>query len=131
MQRYANGLAVPAYYTDYFFNQTTGATGLIALQLTYLPTNKNAIIVEGGFGPLFVPRFNRKVTLVGKTLNIEVVKLVYQKSHTTTGSTDAAGGGAVAEPHDHTMGHVPTDTTHLVCATELQKTIAVTYPVKG
>jgi hypothetical protein len=115
MQRYSGGLKVPAYYTDYYYNQTTDGSGLIDLSLTYVPKDKNAVIVEGGFGPLFVPRFNRKVNLTGKTLRLEVVKLVYSKP-TTVNTTDAAGGGAVGEPHTHTLGFSDTDATHLICA---------------
>lgn len=134
MTTYFNGLEVPKVQTDRFTGVTftAGPTyGHMDVTLTYTPTNLGDIIVlcsnlNQKFCPVLFPH-----ALSGKTLTIRGQAPVYEKSDSPTATTDAAGGGAVAEPHTHTLGYTWTDMGWGVMSTLTPFNIVVMYPPEG
>ena len=113
MTTYFDGLEVPRVQTDMRFGATNASGRISFPALTYVPSSMEEIAVSlwavmdaenAGIGW-------RPKTLVGKVLTIAVFSQFYDKSNTPTGTTDAAGGGAVGEPHSHTIGYTSTRVT--------------------
>jgi len=133
MQRYSDGLKVPAQYTEYFAGETSNGSGKITLNLRYTPRSLNDIIVGVGLDVSSNrPRFYSKSTLVGKVFEIYAMKFRYYKSETTTGAAGAQCAGGGAGTHGtHTVGRAVTDLPSYAAASEAQQPIVVTYPISG
>lgn len=130
MQRYSDGLAVPKMMMDTFVGKTTGTgadVGKVWCELTYLPKNLDHIIVPPIVSVSGLLVESVLLTLSGKTLEMWLVKHVYDKADTPTGIANS--GGAGADPHSHAISHTQTDVLPLVLDNEALNTIRVHYTV--
>lgn len=128
MQRVSDGLDVPKHQTDIFSGKVTSAVqGDFVCELTYTPKGVNNIFMAIPWGAGY--RLLRIYSLVGKTLTIIVDKLQYEKTDTPTGSTDAAGGGAVGEPHGHALSYTNTLLTGVRSTNDTLPPVAIHYEV--
>ncbi len=67
--------------------------------ITVIPANTAALQLSPGWV---------SYGLSGKEITIVGLDYQYDKADTPTGTTDAAGGGAIAEPHSHEISYTAT-----------------------
>jgi len=101
MTTYHDGIAVPKTHVDYFTGIELDTDGEATVTLTYTPKSLNQILIA--ITNIRMMRVVRPLSLSGKNLTLQVRDLAYYKPDNHTATTDAAGGGATAEPHDHTV----------------------------
>ena len=128
MQRYSDGLAVPKLMVDTFFDPVSDAAGFIYLTLTYMPKSIDHIVqplgVDRAGGRV---RFYVKSGLVGKVLELNLVKIGYEKTDTPTGNANSGGSGA--DPHGHALSYMELEAPAMEVLNETQRTIAIHYVV--
>jgi len=110
MQRRSDGIIVPKYKIDNFTGNTSGS-GVLSVTLTYIPKSLEHILVESRDSSISQVYGFDKTSLTGKVLTLTLKKKQYNRANTPIATTDAAGGGAVAEPHSHTLGYSLTNLT--------------------
>ena len=103
MTTYHDGIAVPKTHVDYFTGIELDTDGEATVTLTYTPKSLNQILIA--ITNIRMMRVVRPLSLSGKSLTLQVKDLAYYKANSPTGTTDAAGGGATAEPHSHSITH--------------------------
>lgn len=129
MKRISNGQIVPKHQMEFFTGKTASAFGVFDCVLTYTPKSINHIMCAQPMNLAGAPRMYKMMSLVGNTLTIDVYKRIYDKVNTPTGTTDAAGGGAVAEPHGHAITTTSTDVGVISVTNEDQGTVVLNYDI--
>jgi hypothetical protein len=109
---YYDGLKVPAMTQDFAYAMTDG-NGDIVVDLSYVPKQGMYSIIVYAKHITWNDRalLGLPQSLVDKTLTVRFFEIDYSKSNTPTATTDAAGGGAVVEPHSHALAYTTTRTT--------------------
>ena len=126
MTTYYDGLKVPQFHAE-FDIITLDALGKGTITLKYFPTEYWMCQLSASNKPGFF--FNAE-SITGKVLSIGGFKPNYQLL-TSIAATDAAGGGAVAEPHTHVLNYTLFDVNYDPAANEANCGIIVHYEVGG
>lgn len=132
MQRYSGGLAVPLDMLDVFSgaDAITNSVSEITVALTYTPKSLAHIVIPPILNVAMTEiRYSMLLELTGNLLRFGVVREYYLRADTVTFTTDAAGGGAVAEPHEHEIDYNVANVEIIGVPNEQQKDIAVHYTV--
>lgn len=114
---------------DIFAGKATDISGRVDCELTYLPKDINEILMPLHLGGAGCPRRASPVSLTGKTLKIQVDKLLYSKAYGITSASQAIHNAAGADPHTHNLSWVSSEVTLAVAALENQGTIRIHYTV--
>lgn len=101
MKRYSQGVERPKWKLEIFTGLTTCIFGEIDCTLSQTPKGTNIItqVDENVGGDSAFTFWFQKV--VGRVVTVAYYKIRYWKPDTPIETTDAAGGGAVGEPHSH------------------------------
>lgn len=128
MTTYHDGIEVPQTQVDYFTGITLNAAGETTVTLTHVPASVGQIVIA--ITSIRMMRVAKPDSLAGKDLTILVKELAYSKPNSPTNTRDAAGGGAVAEPHTHTLQFTSTGINAVLVPTSLTSyDFAVSYQV--
>jgi len=103
MKRYSQGMERPKWKVDIFTGEIACIFGEIDCTLSETPKGTNIFVqVEENVGGDSAYTFWFQ-QLVGRVVTVAYYKMRFEKPDTPTGTTDAAGGGAVGEPHSHAL----------------------------
>jgi hypothetical protein len=103
MKRISQGVEYPKWWVDVFTGKTTSIFGEITCVLSHTP-KPNGIFVQVDEDVGGNSNFNywfQQVT--GRSVIVAFYKMRSKEPDPLTGTTDAAGGGAVGEPHTHAV----------------------------
>jgi len=127
MTTFFDGLEVPETLIEYFSGKTLDAFGEVVLTLRYTPK-------EGTVGVIIQNQFLRLVkidSVVGKDVSLYCYYPSYYRVDSPTMTTNAAGGGTVAEPHSHAIGDTRISCGNSYVAMEAGYNFAVSYMPEG
>jgi len=112
MTTYYNGLKVPKTQVEISL-QSTDANGQVVFNLAYdpMPTAHQITVLAKNYNQAERPVLATVESLVGKVLTVTFLEPFYDKADSPTATTDAAGSGAVVEPHDHALAYTSTRVT--------------------